>query len=76
MCNLSQGIKEKGRIEGERIGEARGERRGITIGKQHGENAMAQLFDRLMSAGRNDDCQRVIRDKAYRKRMMKELDIQ
>ena len=96
MCNLSQGIKEKGRsegrIEGERIGEARGERRGIAIGerrgieigekrgeqrgKQHGENAMAQLFDRLMSAGRSEDCQRVIRDKAYRKLLMKELNIQ
>lgn len=45
MCNLSQGIKEKGRsegriegrIEGERIGEERGEQRGIAIGEERGE---------------------------------------
>lgn len=72
MCNLSQGIKEEGIRLGKQRGIAIGEQRGM----QHGENLMAQLFDRLMSAGRNDDCQRVIRDKAYRKRMMKELNIQ
>ena len=80
MCNLSQGIKEEGirlgKQRGIAIGQKRGEQRGITIGKQHGENSMAQLFDRLMSAGRNEDCQRVIRDKAYRKLLMKELNIQ
>ena len=71
MCNLSQGIKEKavveGRIEGERIGEERG--------KRQGENIMLQLFERLISNGRMEDCQRVIRDEAYRRQMIKELEI-
>ena len=33
MCNLSQGVKEKGIAIGESIGESIGEERGITIGE-------------------------------------------
>ncbi len=92
MCNLSQGIKEKGRsegriegrIEGERIGEARGEQRGIVIGeargeqrgRRYGENIMIQLFNRLMSTDRMEDWLRVTKDEAYRRQLIKEMNIQ
>ena len=56
MCNLSQGIKEKGRTEG--------------------ENIMVQLFSRLLSAGRMEDCHRVTQDVAYRRQLIKEFNIQ
>lgn len=91
MCNLGQGIRERaiaegriaGRIEGERIGERRGEKRGRRIGEECGEKRgkriweerSMRLIQNLMSAGRMEDCQRVIQDESYRWQLMKELNI-
>lgn len=59
MCNLGQGIREKG----ERIGEQRGEQRGM------------RLIEKLMTLGRIDDCHRAMEDIVYRRQLMRELNI-
>lgn len=67
MCNLSQGIKEEGIRLGEKRGEKRGERRGAA--------AMAQLFGKLMDAGRKEEWQRVINDEEYRNRLIRKMNL-
>ena len=57
-------VRKISRAEGEATGEARGEDR------------FAALLTKLKSMGRNDDVDRVITDKTYRKELMKELAIQ
>jgi predicted transposase YdaD len=71
MCNLSDGIFELGRQEGERLGRQEGER----LGRQQGEDNFASLIQRLLDFGRVDDVKRVANDKEYRNLLMKELEI-
>lgn len=59
MCNLSQGIRESGRVEGRR----------------EGEDCAMQLIEKLMARGRMEDCHRVIKDGAYRRKLMQEFNI-
>ena len=59
MCNLSQGIRESGRVEG----------------RIEGENCAMKLIEKLMAKGRMEDCHRVIKDGAYRRQLMQEFNI-
>ena len=59
MCNLSQGIKEEG----------------IRLGEKRGENKMIQLFSRLISNDRLEECYRITQDESYRRQLLKELNI-
>ena len=52
MCNLSQGIREKG------------------------EDCGMKLFQKLMEMGRMEECHRAMNDVSYRKKLMKEFNIQ
>ena len=52
------------------------EKRGEVRGKDIGEDRFAALLTKLKSMGRNDDVDRVLTDKNYRKELMKELAIQ
>lgn len=45
-------------------------------GEAAGEDRFAALLTQLKSMGRNDDAERVLTDKQYRKELMKELAIQ
>ena len=45
-------------------------------GYGQGEDFMAQLTDRLLTDGRIDDCKRAMKDKKYRKQLIKELGLQ
>ena len=45
-------------------------------GEAAGEDRFAALLTKLKSMGRNDDADRVLTDKQYRKELMKELAIQ
>jgi hypothetical protein len=63
MCNLSDGVFELGRQEGERLG------------RQEGEELLARLFEKLFALNRTEDAKRVSKDKEYRQLLMKELKI-
>lgn len=65
-------VRKISRAEGYNEGEATGEARGLAIG----EDRFAALLTKLKSMGRNEDVDRVITDKTYRKELMKELAIQ
>ena len=52
------------------------EKRGEVRGKAIGEDRFAALLTKQKSMGRNDDVDRVLTDKNYRKELMKELAIQ
>ena len=71
MCNLGQGIREKGIAEGRIAGRREGER----IGEERGEKRSMKLIQTLMYSNRMEDCQRAIRDESYRRQLMKELGI-
>ena len=59
MCNLGDGIYEYG------------EAQGVTIG----EKKLAELMDKLFSAGRVEDAQKAVKDEAYRTNLYKEFHI-
>lgn len=46
------------------------------VSRDEGEDRFAALLTKLKSMGRNDDADRVLTDKSYRKELMKELAIQ
>ena len=48
---------------------------GYGQGYEQGETVMAELTDKLLGAGRIKDCQRAMRDIAFRKQLMQELGI-
>ena len=59
MCNLSDGVMELGRREGE----------------AKGENKLASLISKLISLGRNNDVAKVAADPEYREKLYAELGI-
>ena len=75
MCNLGQGIREKGIAEGRSAGRREGERIGEERGEKRGEKRSMKLIQTLMYSNRMEDCQRAIRDESYRRQLMKELGI-
>ena len=44
-------------------------------GRKEGEQAMAELINKLMTSDRMEDMKRAIEDKDYRAQLMKELEI-
>ena len=53
-----------------------GVRNGEQRGEQLGEIRSMKLIEKLMTADRMEECQRAIKDTAYRKRLMQEFGIQ
>ena len=53
-----------------------GVRNGEQRGEQLGEIRSMKLIEKLMTADRMEECQRAIKDAAYRKRLMQEFGIQ
>ncbi|MDY2636845.1 MAG: hypothetical protein SOV56_02770 [Phascolarctobacterium sp.] len=51
------------------------EKRGEARGEAMGEDRFAALLTKLKSMGRDDDADRVLIDKPYRQKLMKELAI-
>ena len=83
MCNLSEGIYERGIRYGERRGEKRGEKRGIALGEKRGmalgekngaDRAM-KLVQMLLSENRLEDVQHALNDDAYREKLFKEFKL-
>ena len=75
MCNLSEGIYERGI----RYGEKRGEKRGIALGEKRGEKNGAEramnLVQILLSENRLEDVQHALNDDAYREKLFKEFKL-
>ena len=67
MCNLSEGIYERGIRYGEKHGMARGEKNGT-------ERAM-KLVQILLSENRLEDVQHALNDDAYREKLFKEFKL-
>ncbi len=61
--------------EGLKQGRAEGMKQGRAEGMAKGENKLADLFIKLLSAGRVEDAKRASCDPIYRKRLYKELGI-
>ena len=75
MCNLSEGIYERGI----RYGEKRGEKRGIAMGEKRGialgEERMVGLMKVLHKEGCDDAVFRAINDSAYRNELYKKYNL-
>ncbi len=56
-------------------GIAQGIQQGIERGLEEGENRFSKLLQMLKEAGRNEDLDRVISDRAYRERLYRENHI-
>ena len=67
MCNLSDGVMELGRREGEAKGGAEGEKKG--------ENKLAALMKMLFSQGCSQDAEKAATDPEYREKLYAELGI-
>ena len=50
-------------------------RKGREEGRKEGEQAMAELINKLMTSDRMEDMKRAMEDKDYRAQLMKELEI-
>ena len=62
MCNLSEGIYERGIRYGERRGEKRGEKRGIALGEKRGEKRGIALGEkRGMALGEKNGAERAMK---------------
>ena len=61
--------------DGIKIGMERGIELGLEQGKELGSERSYELMQRLLAAGRIDDCMRVTQDKEYRKKLMEEFGI-
>lgn len=87
MCNLSEGIYERGIRYGERRGEKRGialgekrsialgEKRGMALGEKSGADRAMKLVQILLSANRLEDVQHALNDDAYREKLFKEFKL-
>ena len=62
MCELFDQYERKGRAEG------------IKEGEKKGENRFAKLAQMLMDGGRNDDLRRAISDQNYREQLYMEVN--
>ena len=71
MCNLSEGIYERGIRYGEKRGIAMGEKRGIAMG----EERMVGLMKALHKDGHDDAVFRAINDSSYRNELYKKYKL-
>lgn len=75
----AEGIKEgraKGLEEGLKAGHEKGLKEGHTTGLAMGEDKMNRLVLSLIQAGRQEDIEKVARDKEYRDYLYKEYGIE
>ena len=75
MCNLSEGIYERGIRSGERRGEKRGEARGIARGEKNGAERAMKLVQVLLSENRMEDVKHASHDDVYREKLFKEFKL-
>lgn len=71
MCKAIRDMINDGRMEGERNGFTKGRMEGNT----EGEERMAQLYQKLILAGRNEELLQASTDKTYRNKLMLEFGI-
>ena len=79
MCNLSEGIYERGIRYGEKrgiaMGEKRGEVRGLIRGEKSGAERAMKLVQILLSENRMEDVQHASHDDVYREKLFKEFKL-
>ena len=79
MCNLSEGIEErgimKGRAEGRAEGKAEGREEGRKEGERIGEERLANLLMKLSKQNRQEDSIKALEDLEYRKKLYEEFGV-